>query len=147
MKSNQQRLRGLVGTIMMASCLLGAGISSGCQGRVSDRSIQTIQTRAAAERLRDDKSRVLVLDARDPDSYALGHIAGARLTRLSEIDLFDETPRFGGNDLIVVYGQNPGSGSAAALVKRLLRTKHKNVVLLEGGMDGWLNAGLPVEGR
>lgn len=121
------------------------GVQAGCSGRVSDRSIEPITQAGVSKRLKSTKKNTLILDARDNASFNAGHLKGARRTTLSEIDLTDKTPRFPGFDLVVVYGQNPGSATARALVKRLLQTGHKNVALLEGGYDAWVGAGLPVE--
>ncbi len=145
MKTTPFTSRRAVRVAFLLAIGLSAGFTTGCSGRVSDRSIEPIAISDVSRRLQKSPKATLVLDARDRDAFARGHLPGARHTSLSEIDLTDTKPRFGGYDMVVVYGQNPGSGTARALVKRLLQTGHKKVALLENGYDGWVEAGLGVE--
>ncbi|MEM1424416.1 MAG: rhodanese-like domain-containing protein [Planctomycetota bacterium] len=135
---------GLIGfaLISVASALIAL---AGCSGTVSDRSIEPIAQPDAVERLRNKPDATLFLDVRNDDEFDAGRIPGARLTRLSEVALTDDRPRFGAWDLVVVYGRDPGSARAPALVKRLLQTDHKNVALLEGGYEAWTRLGYPTE--
>lgn len=48
---------------------------------------------------------------------------------------------------LVVYGDDPGTGSAVAMTKRLMMTGYKKVRMFMGGMSEWKRAGLPVEGE
>ncbi|GAB4517699.1 MAG: hypothetical protein Tsb0013_21930 [Phycisphaerales bacterium] len=145
MHTTAPRRLGSVGILLILVLVIPSVLLAGCSGRVSDRSIEPIAQADAQRRLDEKSGTTLFLDARDPEAFSDGHIPGARRTGLSEIDLMDDRPRFGAWDLIVVYGQDPGSATARALVKRLLQTNHKNVALLEGGFAGWERAGLPVE--
>lgn len=130
----------------MCALAITGGLLPACSAQVSDRSITSISQAETTERLRKDAGSTLILDARDARSFEEGRIPGARLTRLSEIDLQDDRPRFGKDwGIIVVYGTDPGSAKAPALVKRLLQQGHKNVALLEGGFAAWVRAGLPTE--
>ncbi len=142
MKANRVTMKLLAG--VCGAFLIAAGPLTGCGGKISDRSITVLTVDDLSERLAERGDEVLVLDARDRQSFEAGHVPGARLTRLSEIDVSAENPRFDGYDAIVVYGDDPGSGLARALVKRLLESEHDDVYLLEQGFTGWRTAGGPV---
>lgn len=130
---------------LLGSLLVSGVLVTGCGGKVSDRSIDPITGPELASRVERSSEGLLVLDARSAEAYREGHLPGAYLARLSDIDLNDQTPRWGAYDFIVVYGQDPSSGTAQALVKRLLQTNHKKVALLRGGYDGWVKAGRSTE--
>jgi len=97
----------------------------------------------AARRIDRDGDRVLVLDVRDQRRFDEGSLPGARLTRLPEVDPLSTEPAFPGYKMIIVYGQNPRSGPALALAKRLMVTDHDNVQYMEEGYDTWVSRGLP----
>ncbi len=138
--------RGYTPLLALAFAILTLGVAlTGCSGRVNDTSIRSVSMSDAANRIDKKPEGTLILDARSGEAFAAGHIPGARLTRLGEVDLTSQEPRFGGWDQIIVYGDDRGSGTARALVKRLLQTKHKNVFLLEDGFTGWRAAGRPIE--
>jgi rhodanese-related sulfurtransferase len=123
----------------LALACLGTG---GCSRDVTDKNVVLLSPGEAYKRLNE---RSMVMDLRGEAEFEAGRVPRARLTRLVDIDDRDETPRFGGHPLILVYSQNPGQGSGMAMAKKLIRTKHKNVRLLDGGFDAWVRAGLPVE--
>ena len=146
MHTTAPRRSRLTGILLTLAVGIPALTLASCSGNVSDRSIEPISQAETTDRLRENAGSTLLLDARDARSFDAGHLPGARLTRLSEIDLTAGRPRFGDDwDMIVVYGQDPGSAKAPALVKRLLQQGHKNVALLEGGFAAWVSAGLPTE--
>jgi rhodanese-related sulfurtransferase len=124
---------------LIALSCLGTG---GCSKDVTDKDVALLSPGEAYKRLND---RSLVMDLRGQAEFDAGRLPGARLTRLVDVDERDESPRFSGHKMILVYSQNPGQGSGMAMAKKLMRTKHKNVRLLDGGFDAWERAGLPVE--
>ena len=130
---------GLAFPLLTAALCLFAG---GCQNTWDDTDIVWMNPNEVYKQLGD---KTLVIDTRSKKDYDEGHVPDARLVKLAEVDVQDERPRFPGYKLIVVYGQNPGSSAAKAMVKRLLFTKHKNVRALEGGFDQWMREELPVE--
>lgn len=82
----------------------------------------------------------LVLDVREPDEWAAGHIAGATLvplgslpTRLAEL----------GRDRSIVVVCHTGNRSAQGR-DILLQAGFPSVTSMAGGMTAWLAAGLPV---
>ncbi len=118
----------------------------GCQNKVDDSRVARVSTAEVARRL-EKGANVGVLDARDAEAFARGHIPGARRIELPEVDPHEPTPSLEGYSSLIVYGQNPGSGTAIALAKRLMQAKHKNVLLMESGFDRWQTEGRPVAGE
>jgi rhodanese-related sulfurtransferase len=134
--------------------LVVALISAGCVGprKVSDKDIETIDLPgllALVDRQKNepDKKRLLLIDPRSELSFQRGHLPGAWNLLLSQVDPeLGRDPRIEAYDSIVVYGDNPGSASAKAMVKRLLRMRYKGVRWFPGGLEAWRSGGLPVEG-
>ncbi|MBM7115411.1 rhodanese-like domain-containing protein [Archangium primigenium] len=93
-------------------------------------------------RLGDEE--VLVLDCRDPSDWERygAHIPGALWMPFEE--LLQDLVILPDDELIVVCGCSP-DGSDAHRVCRLLQRHGLQVVCLEGGLQGWLTEGLPVE--
>lgn len=85
------------------------------------------------------------MDVRDPESYALGHIPGAKNIRLQDVSATKKSPNFDSYRAIVVYGEDPGSARAIAMTKRLLGVGYDDVFLLEGGFAGWRAGGGSIE--
>jgi rhodanese-related sulfurtransferase len=84
-----------------------------------------------------------IVDVREPDEYVAGHLPESRnipLARLEErsgeLDKFKDTP------LIIVC--QTGARSAGAC-KQLSKLGFSRVHGLDGGIDGWRAAGLPLK--
>ncbi len=87
-----------------------------------------------------DKSKVFLLDVREPDEYRDGHIAGATLIPLGQLPhRIGELPR--DRQIICVCRSGNRSGAAA----RQLIGAGLDAVNMQGGMLGWARAGLPVK--
>lgn len=125
------------------ACSVLVGGMGGCANKVDDSKVERVSTTDVSRRLAKG-SNVLVLDTRDASEFAEGHVPGARLVRLPDVDPTDTEPRFGGYSAVIVYGDNPGSGTAMAMAKRLMQTKHKNVKLMIDGFEQWKREGRPV---
>jgi rhodanese-related sulfurtransferase len=85
---------------------------------------------------------VLLVDVREPEEYAQGHAPGATLIplgqleqRLSELGSRKDRP------IALICRSGSRSGKAQALLEKVGFTKAVNV---EGGMNAWSQAGLPV---
>lgn len=84
-----------------------------------------------------------LLDVRTPAEFAAAHVPGAKLVPLDELDC----PKFlkqrdPGEGPIYVFCQ---SGSRARrAVEKFQRTGFDGCVLVEGGTQAWMDAGLPV---
>jgi rhodanese-related sulfurtransferase len=92
----------------------------------------------------DMPATVLVIDVREPDEYAAGHVAGAVNIPLG---VLDQRPATLSHDRPLVtycnmYHRGTSRGERAAA---LLRAAGYDVAVLDGGYPGWKAAGLPVE--
>lgn len=82
----------------------------------------------------------LVLDVREPDEYATGHVAGATLIPLGQLAArLGEVPR----DRAVVVVCRTGHRSAQGR-DILLSAGFGHVTSMAGGMTDWIAAGMPV---
>ena len=85
-----------------------------------------------------------IIDVREADEYAAGHLAGAvNLPRgLLEFKL-SGTPALERRDLnVVLYCKT--SGRAALAANTMQSMGYLNVVSIDGGYDAWVQAGKPV---
>ena len=85
----------------------------------------------------------LVLDVRDGEEYAAGHLPRARHIPLRELSKrLDEIGKFKNKPVLVT----DKSGTRAGAASRLLRQSgFANVYQLKGGLAAWRQASLPVE--
>ena len=92
-----------------------------------------------AARLRD-AGEAVVLDVRDPEEWNAGHIPDALWIPMEEVDARgDELPATG--RVVTVCRSGKRSGEVAAQ----LREKGYEAENIEGGMEAWHEAGLPME--
>jgi len=86
----------------------------------------------------------LVLDVREPDEYAAGHLPGAVSVPRGLLEFkLSGTPGMRARDMkVVVYCKSGGRAALAAASMQDMGYLH--VVSLAGGFDGWLSAGYPV---
>lgn len=97
------------------------------------KSISPAQARALI-----DQGATLV-DIREPDEHARAHIVGARNIPVSQLARID-APETGA----VIYHCESGHRTAAH-AERLAGAAQCETYLLEGGLDAWRKAGLPVD--
>lgn len=133
---------------------LALGVSlalGGCSGKVTDRDITRISVQDAAKPFQRgenaQKTGTLLLDARPPDRFALGHLPGAQNIQPFEIDELEKDPALDRYKAIIVYAENRGDGRGMATAKRLVKARYDDIRLLEEGFEAWVAAGLPVEKR
>lgn len=101
--------------------------------------ISTIQALELNDRLKNGK-RPVVIDVRRPDEYKTGHIVGAKLIPLNELNShMKDLPR--NREIICVCASGNRSGSAT----RMLVKAGFNAVNMKGGMNSWRQANLPVK--
>jgi rhodanese-related sulfurtransferase len=82
----------------------------------------------------------LLIDVRQPDEYRAGHIRGAKLIPLDQLDKrMKELPH--DREILCVCRSGARSGAAT----RQLKAAGFNTLNLSGGMMAWQRAGLPVE--
>ena len=87
-----------------------------------------------------DKGKAVLIDVREPDEHARERMAGVRLAPLSRFD-----PQAFSNERgkIAVFHCSSGNRTAQAAA-RLLGAGFADAYQLEGGLQGWKRAGLPV---
>jgi thiosulfate/3-mercaptopyruvate sulfurtransferase len=105
----------------------------------------------------------LIIDARSPEAYAAGHIPGAIYLNLGKVlsgssdgsngrhplpdpeRLASDLAALGVNtDTLIVAYDAPGASYAARLWWCARWVGHANVVVLDGAMDAWVQAGHPL---
>ena len=85
----------------------------------------------------------LVLDVRDAQEFAAGHLPRARHIPLADLsNRISEIEKYKEKSVLVTCAKGPRSSSAA---KRLRRAGFKSVFHLKGGLAAWQQASLPVE--
>jgi rhodanese-related sulfurtransferase len=93
----------------------------------------------SATRLIND-SHAVVLDVREPAEFGAGHLPNSRNIPLGELaDRAGELPA--GKPVIVVCASGPRAGRAAGMLRKGGR---EDVFTLDGGLNSWRQAGLPV---
>jgi len=101
--------------------------------------IPTITPGEARRRLSDGKA--VLIDIREADEFARRHVAGALSRPLSQWTGAD-LPAATGQDAIFTCKSGMRTGGACG---RLAASAPGAAYILEGGIDGWEKAGLPVE--
>lgn len=81
----------------------------------------------------------LILDVREPDEYAAGHIANALHMPMGSVP--ERIPELPDGQRIVVVCR---SGGRSARVTGYLRQEGLSAVNLDGGMRAWIAAGRPM---
>jgi rhodanese-related sulfurtransferase len=88
----------------------------------------------------DGAQPLFILDVRQPEEFRAGHIAGAKLVPLNELNRrMDELPRE--TEILCVCQ----SGSRSSAATRQLTGAGFNALNLRGGMIGWQMAAYPVK--
>ena len=83
----------------------------------------------------------LLLDVREPNEYNSGHLPDALHIPLSQIkDRTDELAKYASRPVIVYCARGVRSGSAATA---LAKVGFSRVLELRGGLQAWVDAGLP----
>lgn len=84
--------------------------------------------------------RAFVIDVRQPGEYRSGHINGARLIPLNELNSeINKLPQ--DREIVCVCA----SGNRSRSATRMLVQAGLNAVNLKGGMNSWRQANLPVK--
>ena len=96
----------------------------------------TARTISPAEALEKVRGGALLIDIRDPDEHAREHIAEALHCPLAELE-----SRELGADTLIFHCR---SGNRTAMHAARLAAKGRDVYIVEGGLDAWRRAGLPV---
>ncbi len=84
-----------------------------------------------------------LLDVRTPGEYAAAHVPGTKLIPLDELDAAAIRRELNG-DISPVYVLCQSGGRARRAIEKLERAGVRGCVLVEGGTQAWIDAGLPV---
>lgn len=82
----------------------------------------------------------VLVDVREPDEHAREHIAGAVLAPLSSFETANLHLEAGKDVVFMCRSGNRTNGACDRLAARVSGPAH----VLEGGLDGWKKAGLPI---
>jgi rhodanese-related sulfurtransferase len=85
----------------------------------------------------------LLLDVRSPAEFAAVHVPGAKLIPLADLDPA-ALQKLRGAEETPVYVLCQSGGRARRAVEKLEADGIRGCVLVEGGTQGWMDAGLPV---
>jgi rhodanese-related sulfurtransferase len=99
-------------------------------------------------RLQNQGKQIHLLDVRTPIEYRNGHVPGAKLLpldQLSDETLAEQLSDSYKKDETPVYLTCLSGFRAQQAAERLRDTGYGNLVLLEGGTEGWEKAGLPLK--
>ncbi len=143
---------------MVNACIVAFLVNGGgCEKNITDKDI-SITSYVEVQRLLDESSAkqlpdlVLLMDPRTPTEYFRAHLPGAKNVQLDEIQSNLRESRQGRIaqynkfENIVVYGNDPASTVARAMVKRLLANDYGSVYWFQGGLREWIAAGGKLEG-
>src|SRR5271157_2578404 len=84
-----------------------------------------------------------LLDVRTPGEFAAAHVPGAKLMPLDDLDPAAFRQQRGA-EATPVYVLCQSGGRARKAIEKLDRAGVRGCVLVEGGTQGWMDAGLPV---
>ncbi len=90
-----------------------------------------------------NREDALVVDVREPNEFAAGHVLGAKNVPLAKLDASGADLAKKKDRPVIVYCES-GDRSAKALAA-LKKHGFTRVANLSGGMGAWQQAGLPVE--
>jgi rhodanese-related sulfurtransferase len=100
--------------------------------------LQTISPQRAAELVR---SGAVMVDVREADEHAREHIPGARHHALTRID--SANPVKASDDVLIFYCRS-GARTKGNAPKLAAAAQSCEAHILEGGLEAWKKAGLPV---
>lgn len=102
---------------------------------------QSITLSPAEARRKLSGGEAVLIDIREPDEFVRCHVAGAQSRPLSQWGT-EALPAAPGQDVIFTCKSGMRTGGAC---DRLAAAAPGRAYILEGGIDGWKRAGLPVE--
>jgi phage shock protein E len=86
-----------------------------------------------------------LVDVRTPKEFRNSHAAGARNVPLDSQELFDLLQESGGETDPTIYFICEMGGRSARACATFIELGRPNVVNVDDGTRGWIEAGLPVE--
>jgi rhodanese-related sulfurtransferase len=89
-----------------------------------------------------NREKAVVIDVCESAEFSAGHVVGARSVPLAMLEGSKSLPTNKTLPVVLVCASGARARRAAATVRGL---GHQRVHVLQGGMAGWRDAGLPVE--
>jgi len=90
-----------------------------------------------------NRERAVVLDVRESDEFATGHIGGAKNLAVGDVEArLADTVKNKGVPLILVCATGARANRALAMAKKL---GYEQAQVLAGGLKSWKEANLPIE--
>jgi rhodanese-related sulfurtransferase len=96
------------------------------------------------QRLLAEGAPAQLLDVRTPGEFAAAHVPGAKMIPLDGLNP-EAFQRQRGSEEIPVFVLCQSGGRARKAIEKLERAGVQGCVLVEGGTQGWIDAGLPTE--
>ena len=92
---------------------------------------------------------IVLIDVLTPDHYAEAHIPNARNACVFQVTFLDQIHALvpAQDRVIVFYGSSERSRDAVTAAEKLCGAGYANVVVLDGGIAAWREAGYPFEGE
>jgi rhodanese-related sulfurtransferase len=104
--------------------------------------VAAIDVKELRRRLAGDEPKPFLLDVREPWEYLAGHVPGAQLIPLGELEQrVAEVPR--NRDVLAICHSGQRSLAAAGYLQQLGYAAVSNV---DGGTAAWIEQGYPTEG-
>ncbi|MBL8876017.1 MAG: rhodanese-like domain-containing protein [Phycisphaerae bacterium] len=147
LRSNSLRVPSAI--VGLLGAVLCAMVFAGCEKDTRDSDIVNVKVAEVSELVKDaegNPTALLLIDPRPQTEFEEGHIPGARNLLLTRFDgEKGRDPRIQAFSEAIVYGQDPSSPVARAVVKRMLAMEYKDIRFFAGGLNEWKAANLPIE--
>lgn len=125
-------------TIFLNSMILMIFLVTGCKSNViTDQDIKVMTVEKVKEVAGEEE--VIILDVRNTEKYASGHLPHAINIHLPELKRRDV--RLANAKYIIVYSGGWHDRLGTAALKKLLALGYKNVSELPGGVENWKDSG------
>ena len=89
-----------------------------------------------------NREKAVLIDVSEPAEYAAGHAAGAKNVPLGSLESSNELPKNKALPLVVLCPTGARAARAAGILRKL---GYENSRVLEGGLNAWRTANLPIE--
>lgn len=101
-----------------------------------------------AFRMMNDGETVILIDTLPPDRYQSIHLPQAKNACVFEVAFIDHVTAIADDTRarIIVYGSSDKSFDAVTAAKKLRHHGYQHIHVLQGGLESWRSAGLPLEG-
>ena len=121
--------------------------AAGCERDIYDTDVTVVdleqmrryQQEAAAD------ARIRIVDVRQPEQFRRAHIPGAVNIPLPQISRDHEL--LAGARRIVFYSTTGTDFLSRAAAKKAMRQRQRGAVEFRGGLEAWVEAGLPLDGE